>query len=99
MSGGIVTRVNDRRSLQEILRGFVQMVRQRYIVEFPRPSNSTPGQHGMEIKIAKGSYMIRAAGVSMPVPDAALMADPTTIQLGPSQAPVEGTKRVSTKPQ
>lgn len=99
MSGGIVTRVDDRRSLQEILRGFVQMVRQRYIVEFPRPSNSTPGQHGMDIKIAKGSYLIRAAGVSMPVPDAALMANPTTIQLGPSQAPLEGTKRVSTKPQ
>ena len=56
------------------LREFVQMVRERYIVEFPRPSNSTPGQHGMAVTIAKGSYLIRAAGVSMPVPDAALIA-------------------------
>jgi hypothetical protein len=82
-----------------MLRAFVQMVRQRYIVEFPRPSNSTPGQHGMDINIAKGTYLIRAAGVSMPVPDAALMADPTTIQSGPLQPPVEGKKRVTTKPQ
>ena len=98
MSGGIVTRTDDRRSLQEILRGFVQMVRQRYIVEFPRPSNSTPGQHGMEIKIAKGSYMIRAAGVSMPVPDAALMTDPTTVPSDPSRTPEQGPRKPTTKP-
>lgn len=99
MSGGIVTTMDERKSLQQTLKDFVQMVRQRYIVEFPRPSNSTPGEHGMEVKIAKGDYLIRAAGASMPVPDAALMKDPATIQSGPSQAPVEGTKRVSTKPQ
>ena len=98
MSGGIVTRTDDRRSLQEILRGFVQMVRQRYIVEFPRPSNSTPGQHGMDIKIAKGSYLIRAAGVSMPVPDAALMADPTTVPSDPSRTPEQGSRKPATKP-
>ena len=99
MSGGIVTRMDDRRSLQEILREFVQMVRQRYIVEFPRPSNSTPGQHGMDIKIAKGSYLIRAAGVSMPVPDAALMADPTTVPSDPSRTPEQGSRKPVTKPQ
>ena len=99
LSGGIATTMTERRSLQETLKDFVAMVRQRYIVEFPRPSNSTPGRHGMEVKIAKGDYLIRAAGVSMPVPDASLMKDPATIQSGPSQAPLEGTKRVSTKPQ
>jgi hypothetical protein len=99
LSGGIVTTVSERKSLQQTLKDFVGMVRQRYIVEFPRPSNSTPGSHGMEVKIAKGDYLIRAAGVSMPVPDASLMKDPATIQSGPSQAPLEGTKRVSAKPQ
>jgi hypothetical protein len=99
LSGGIVTTMSERKSLQVTLKDFVGMVRQRYIVEFPRPSNSTPGEHGMEVKIAKGDYVIRAAGVSMPVPDAALMKDPATIQSGPLEAPVEGTKRVSSKPQ
>jgi hypothetical protein len=99
LSGGIATTMSERKSLRETLKDFVEMVRQRYIVEFPRPSNSTPGEHGIEVKIAKGDYLIRAAGVSMPVPDASLMKDPATIQSGPSQAPVEGTKRVSTKPQ
>jgi hypothetical protein len=99
LSGGVVTTMSERKSLQETLKEFVGMVRQRYIVEFPRPSNSTPGAHGMEVKIAKGDYLIRAAGVSMPVPDASLMKDPATIQSGPSQAPLEGTKRVSAKPQ
>ena len=99
LSGGIVTTVSEWRSLQKALKDFVGMVRQRYIVEFPRPSNSTAGAHGMEVKIGKGDYLIRAAGASMPVPDPSLIKDPTTIQSGPSQAPVEGTKRVSTKPQ
>jgi len=99
LSGGIVTTTSDRKSLQETLKDFVAMVRQRYILEFPRPSNSTPGSHGVDVQIGKGDYLIRAAGVSMPVPDASLMKDPTTIQSGPSQAPVEGTKRISAKPQ
>jgi uncharacterized protein YjlB len=85
--------------LSETLEKFVTMLRQRYIVEFPRPSNSTPGEHGMQVKIAKGDYLIRPAGVSVPIADAALMADPTTIQAGPAQTPEQGTRKVTAKPQ
>jgi hypothetical protein len=99
LSGGIVMRLSDSAVLSKSLGRFVTMLRERYIVEFPRPSNSTPGEHGMEVKIDKGVYLIRPSGVSMPVPDPVLMADPSTIQTGPSHAPEEGTRKVMNKPQ
>ena len=93
LSGGIVMKMSDRRSLEVRLEKFVTMLRQRYIVEFPRASNSTAGQHDIEVKIDKDNYLIRPAGVTLPVPDAALMADPTTIQSGPALAPEQGAGR------
>ena len=99
LSGGLVMRMKDAAALRATLEQFVRMLRERYIVEFPRPSNSTPGAHGMEVKIDKGAYFIRSSGVSVPLPDPVLMADPTTIQTGPSQAPEEGKRKVMNKPQ
>ena len=99
LSGGIVMRFRDAQTLPRMLERFVTMLRERYIVEFPRPSNSTAGEHGMEVKIDKGAYSIWASGVSVPLPDPAVVADPTTIQAGPSQAPEEGKRKVMNKPQ
>jgi hypothetical protein len=99
LSGGIVMRMSDSEALLRSLEKFVTMVRERYIVEFPRPSNSTAGEHGMEVKIDKGTFSIRPSGVSVPLPDPALIADPSTIQAGPSRAPEEGTRKVINKPQ
>jgi len=98
LSGGTVMRMSDPAALTRSLEKFVTMLRERYIVEFPRPANSTAGEHGMEVKIDKGTYLIRSSGVSMPVPDSALMADPSTIQAGPSQTPEQGTRKVTNKP-
>jgi hypothetical protein len=91
--------MKEATALQATLEQFVRTLRERYIVEFPRPSNSTAGEHGMEVKIDKGAYFIRPSGVSIPMPDPVLMADPTTIQTGPSQAPEEGKRKVLNKPQ
>jgi hypothetical protein len=98
LSGGVVTRMSDPATLPKTLERFITMLRERYIVEFPRPANSTAGEHGMEVKIDRGIYSIRPSGVSMPVPDPTLMADPSTIQAGPSQAPEQGTRKVMNKP-
>jgi hypothetical protein len=98
LSGGIVMRMSDPATLSKSLGRFVAMLRERYIVEFPRPSNSTAGEHDMQVKIEKGVYKVRPSGVSVPLPDPAWAADPTTIQAGPSQAPEEGTRKVMSKP-
>jgi hypothetical protein len=99
LSGGEVLSSSPR-SLGETLGNFTTTVRERYIVEFPRPSNGTAGNHAMEVRIAKsGGYFIRSAGISVPVPDAALLKDPSTVSAGPKEAPVEGNRRIMTKPQ
>ena len=93
LSGGIVTTMSERKSLQQTLKEFVKMVRQRYIVEFPRPANSTSGKHTMNVQIANGNYFVRPAGISVPIPDPALLADPTTVPSDPSRTPVQGTRK------
>ena len=98
LSGGMIFKT-DGRDMTPTLKRFVKTVRERYIVEFPRPSNSTAGQHDLQVSIEKMDAFIRPAGVSVPIPDPALLADPTTVPADPSRAPVEGTRRVLTKPQ
>jgi hypothetical protein len=99
LSGGMIFMTNER-DLAETLRRFTQTVRERYIVEFPRPLNSTPGEHGLHVKIEKSEDdFVRSAGISVPMPDPAVLADPATVASDPSRAPVEGTRRALSNPQ
>ena len=79
---------------------FTEMLRERYVVEVPRPLNSTPGEHGIHVKIEKSEDdFIRPAGITVPLPDAALLADPTTVPSDPSLTPAMGTRAPMKKPQ
>jgi hypothetical protein len=98
LSGGLVLSTNVR-SLAETLRQFTTMLRERYIVEFPRPAKSTAGSHEMQVKIAKDSGdFIRSAGIGVPLPDAAVLADPTTVPSDPTLTPELGTRSPIKKP-
>jgi hypothetical protein len=99
LSGGTIFMTNEA-DLAETLKRFTQTVRERYIVEFPRPLNSTPGEHGLHVKIEKSKDdFIRSAGISVPMPDPAVLADPTTVPSDPTLTPELGTRKVMTKPQ
>lgn len=99
LSGGLVMWTNGR-DLEETLRQFTTMLRERYIVEFPRPAKSTAGSHEMLVKISKGGGdFIRSAGIGVPLPDAAVLADPTTVPSDPSLTPELGKRRILTAPQ
>jgi hypothetical protein len=53
----------------------------------------------MRIKIAKaGNDFIRPSGISVPMPDPAVLADPTTVPSDPSHAPEQGQRRIMEKP-
>jgi hypothetical protein len=98
LSGGILVMSMENR-LEQVLNRFMTMVRGRYIVEFPRPANSSAGEYAMSVKIDKSSGLfIRAAGISVPVPDAAVLADPTTVPSDPSLTPEIGKRKVIPKP-
>jgi hypothetical protein len=98
LSGGMVL-LSDARLVGDALKRFVAMVRERYIVEFPRPANARAGAHVKEVRIARSNDFIRPAGISVPLPDPAVLADPTTISTGPAQTPDMGTRAPMKKPQ
>jgi hypothetical protein len=99
LSGGMALKT-DGIFVSQQLKRFTEMLRERYIVEVPRPANVTPGEHGILVKVAKSDgYFIRPAGISVPMPDAAAMADPTTIPSDPSHTPEVGTRKILKKPQ
>jgi hypothetical protein len=98
MSGGMVLSSSSK-WLDETLRRFTTMVRGRYIVEFPRPAKSTAGQHNLQVRVEKsGPDIVRWAGISVPVPDAAVLADPTTVHSDPSLTPQLGKGQSMKKP-
>jgi hypothetical protein len=98
LSGGTVV-LSDTRLVQEVLKRFVAMLRERYIVEFPRPAKARAGAHVQEVKIARSNAFIRPTGISVPLPDPAVLADPTTVSSGPALTPDMGTRAPMKKPQ
>lgn len=98
-SGGFVFHATVP-TLDATMKTFVTTVRDRYIVEFPRPKNATSGKHAMQVKVAHGEYyFVRVAGISVPLPDPAVLADPSTVSAGPKDAPEQGTRKILKKPQ
>jgi VWFA-related protein len=96
LSGGMVF-TTDERSLAKTLRRFTSILRERYIVEFPRAHNGTAGFHDMEVRVSKGAdYFIRPTGISVPIADPALARDPTTVPTDPAHEPEMGTRRILT---
>jgi hypothetical protein len=99
LSGGAVFPAN-RSDVANRLKGFVAMVRGRYIVEFPRPRNSTKGKHEFVVTIDKSKAFIRSTGISVPLPDQKVLTDPTTvIPSDTNLAPEEGTRHILETPQ
>jgi hypothetical protein len=88
-TGGLVL-VGSALDVPASLKQFIDMVRGRYILEFPKPNNGSPGRHEIKVTITKTEAFIRPAGVTYPAPDSTL--DPTTIVSPPSPATF-GTRR------
>jgi hypothetical protein len=97
LSGGVVL-LSSPSLIDFTLQRFVTLVRERYIVEFPRPANATSGIHAQQVRIARSKDFIRPAGASFPSPDPSVLADPTTVPSDPSRKPVMGTRKPMTIP-
>jgi hypothetical protein len=98
LSGGMVLTAS-KRSEAEVLKRFTSIVRGRYIVEFPRPARSETGEHNLVVSIDKSNAFIRSSGISLPIADPAVLADPMTVPSDPSRTPEYGNRRILTTPQ
>ncbi len=74
------------------------LLRHRYIVEFPRPSNGTAGVHQLVINIPDKRAIVRASGITFPIQDKGVLNDPSTVPSDPARAPVEGDRKILTQP-
>ena len=97
LTGGLRMRP-QKNELPQALNRFVDLVRGRYILEFPRPVNATVGSHDIVVALNKTKAFIRSSGISFPLPDPAVLSDPTTVPSDTSRAPQLG-KRRALKPQ
>ena len=97
LSGGMLMFVS-KGNVAERLKGLTVMLRERYIVEFPRPFDSKGGAHSLVVSIDKSHDFIRPSGISVPIADPAVLADPTTVRADPSHAPEYGTRKVLVEP-
>ena len=91
-SGGVQFALSDRGLAKGLVR-FVNMLRDRYIIEYPRSNTAAAGMHDISVSIADPYAYVRPAGISVPLPDRKLLDDPMTL---PSQAevPIEGPRRI-----
>jgi len=89
LTGGRVVPANEKTIARRMMQ-FVEEVRGRYIVEFPRPYHSSGGKHLLEVRIDRSKDFIRAAGISVPVADPARRADPMAVPEDPSLTPEYG---------
>ncbi|QMV17814.1 hypothetical protein GOB94_03200 [Granulicella sp. 5B5] len=91
-TGGIIL-TTPANQLAGSMENIVALVRARYILEFPRPDDFTPGKHAIDVTVPSAANYITTAGVTLPLPDAGRESDPTTVPSAPSPA-VMGKRRV-----
>jgi VWFA-related protein len=85
-SGGMLFTFNGS-SAAKTLQRFTAMLRERYILEFPRPANAQAGHVLMSVKVDKGNLFIRASGDGVPLANRAVMTDASTIHPGQTAVP------------
>ena len=97
LSGGLTLQA-DRLNAGKQFARIPELVRGRYILEFPRPSNATEGGHKFDVKVAKSDDFIRASGVTFPLEDPGIAADPATLPSDPTLTPQMGKTPVKPPP-
>jgi hypothetical protein len=78
-TGGIVMQ-GDRPDLKKRLQQWITLLRERYILEFPRPQALSTGEHSIAVSIKYDAMaFITEAGASFTLPDPKITTDPNYI--------------------
>jgi hypothetical protein len=96
-NGGMVLDASNP-GVAKDLEHLIDLLRGRYIIEYPRPDDKTAAIHSLNITIAGVNAFIRPTGGSSPLPDAAIAADPNTIPSAPSPAKLGKRRHLDPKP-
>jgi hypothetical protein len=92
-SGGLVLPVGKgTNAMTGQIRRVISMLRDRYILEFPRPVNGGPGLYSINVTINDPMAFIRPAGVAFPPRDRNPKLPDGTLPQDASKMPVVGSK-------
>ena len=93
-SGGIELLANENTTIFR-LQQFTQMVRDRYILEYPRGPNEQPGLHTIAVSYPKKRDLyITATGITVPIASEDEKESRKTMQDDPSRTSPVGTRKV-----
>ena len=88
LTGGIELSLASNRSVPKALPHFVELLRQRYILEFHRPNDAKAGRYSVNVSLDHTSAHIRVGGTTVHVATAAELATP---ELAPEAIGVGGS--------
>lgn len=91
-SNGGVVMLTTRFEMYKSLVQLVTDLRERYILEFPRPDESQPGLHDIRVSVARSRYLVHSTGVSVSMPDPEEATGPNTVPVSKSPA-TYGTRK------
>jgi hypothetical protein len=93
-SGGVELQANEHTTIFR-LKEFTQMVRERYILEYPRAPNEKPGVHIIAVSYRKKSNLyISTTGITVPIASEDEKESRKTTQSDPSRTPEFGSRNV-----
>jgi hypothetical protein len=98
-SGGLVLDGDRSKKLMAAQIGrLVTMLRNRYIIEFPRPANGSAGYYSLKVQINDPTAIVRPAGVAFPPRAREAKTPEGTVPQDESKMPVVGTKPGNDQP-
>jgi hypothetical protein len=77
---------SNRANLTRDLERITMMLRERYILEFPRPRGLTADRHDLKVTIAHSDALVLPAGISVPLASDKELATPVIPPASPAQA-------------
>ena len=97
-TGGVVLPV-DSATMLEAMSNLIGLLRGRYILEFSRPRNDTPGVHHVEVTIPDRHAVVLSAGIAFPTRNPAQDTGPGTVPSDPTRDPQVGNRKILPGPQ
>jgi hypothetical protein len=98
LSGGLEIQAEQRFEAFR-LKEFAQMLRERYILEYPRGKDRKAGINGLEVSLGRDDLYIRPSGVSAPVASEDEIKGLNTAPADPTSTPTVGPRRALSIPQ
>jgi hypothetical protein len=98
LSGGVQIQTEKRYEALR-LKEFTQMLRERYILEYPRGKERKAGVNAPEVSVGTGNFYIRPSGVSAPVASEDEIKGVTSAPADSTSQPTVGPRRALLNPQ